>query len=121
MYTGVMAMTAIITMFPMAIALRPRRADDCDRTAGSAARIPMWRAPRVATPGFPIVLRATTAGSGRSSSMRSRVERANNEAEKTNGPASVGTPYLSSAVPAKAARLGPTIAPTVVAHTMSER
>src|SRR5689334_18694532 len=121
MWTEVMAMTPLITRLPTAIAHTPSRAERCELTNRQAAAIPVRGAVEVGTFGIAVASRATTAGSGLRNESRSRPAKPRSTAERTKGPARVGTPYRPTDVPATGARLGPATAPRVVAQTISER
>src|SRR6185436_16707853 len=118
--TGVIVITPTITTCPIAIADTPSRAAGSEATSRSASLIPA-RPAGLAASEPPNNSRATTAGSGRSKPRSSNAANPSSIAEKTKGPASVGTPYTPTVRPATGARLGPMIAPIVVAHTTSER
>ena len=82
MCTGVIAITPIITTFPTAMALTPRRAAECDITNLSAGLIPGLGVSVVVFVDRPSSSRATTAGSGRRNTSSSTMASVNRSAEK---------------------------------------
>ena len=122
MWMGVITITATIAVCATATASRPSTAAGVRPISSNVARSGVdvrAKSTRSGSPstGTPANWRASSKGSGRSSTDNTVTLTRNPTIENTNGPASAGRPSHSATAPPGSARFGPSTAPIVPDHT----